>query len=219
MRKINLIAILITSAMLFSIFPISVQAEETSMINDYELKSDEGVHTVAYDQEDVFEELTKQVEVALNERIAKENKFSSIINSNCYASDRNYTYRTVVVSTKNVWSPAGACGNQPSNGVRFPSGGGMYYNPSGGPAVSFSASINGTVIPLSVGIGISSSSSIGYYAEAPDKTNFYKLYARKLVTVQHVKTYRTNRQTGLETLYMETYPTTVSGFEFYLKKV
>ena len=134
-------------------------------------------------------------------------------------SDRDYTYRNEVKETKYTWTKEAACGKQPAGGVRFPSGGGMYYDPSGGPSVSYSVSFGGASMPLSVGIGISTTSSIKYEATAPDKIHFFKLYARKHMKVQKVVTYKKNKRTGEEKVFSVAYPATEERFESYLKQV
>lgn len=164
-----------------------------------------------------------QVEEALEEKILEDSMADSIFLCDeaeiRRASDREYTYRNEVKDTKYKWTKEAVCGKQPQGGTKFKSGGGMYYDPDGGPNVSYSVSFAGVKVPLSIGIGISSPTSVGYFADAPDTTHFFKLYARKNMKVQKVVTYRKNRKTGEETVYMTTYPDTTYQFEFYLKQV
>lgn len=110
-------------------------------------------------------------------------------------------------------------GNQPAGGVRFSTGGGFYWQPSGGPNVS--VSLGGSYAGVSVGISIGqrSTSSTGYYCTAPNKTNYFLLYSLPTykVEIQEVWGRRVN-QSDFEYLYT-VYPKTFYRVELLAKKV
>lgn len=107
-------------------------------------------------------------------------------------------------------SVGGFAGNQLPGGYRFRTGGAFYWTNSGGPTVSTSVTIGGTVVPVSVSFGISSISegtgSTGEVVYVPDTDNYYKLYITKIMEVRVTDIYEVERATGKRTLYKRTYP-------------
>lgn len=91
----------------------------------------------------------------------------------------DYEYKTV----------SGYAGNQSApGGYRFETGGGFYYEDSGGPDAS--TSINLTlpkpwdVISVSANLGIRSSGVKGVLVEVPNTTDYFKLYITKVLKIR-----------------------------------
>ncbi len=109
---------------------------------------------------------------------------------------------------------------QPPEGVRFPTGGGMYVNTSKGPSLSVGFSVSwGGVVSTSVSIGLAGTAASvgGYFLPAPDTTNRYIAKIDKTYKVeQHkVDVYRYNE-------YLYTYHSTPSTLAYespYMQKV
>lgn len=136
-------------------------------------------------------------------------------------SDRDYTYDTEYVQTKYV-TKGGYAGGQPKNGTRFPTGGGFSWSDEGGPAISASVSFSKPFkyVDITIELGVASVKDvIGYSVDAPNKTNYFKLYVSKTMEVRQANIYRTNIKTGKTTLYMTMYPSTLDSYDLSAKKV
>lgn len=111
----------------------------------------------------------------------------------------NVDYKTTTVT------PSG----QPPHGTRFPTGGGLYVNTSGGPTISVGFGVNwGETVSTSVSIGSASTNNIGgIYLVAPNKTNYFiaKIDKKYKIEKHKVDVYQYNE-------YKYTYYTTISKF-------
>ncbi|MBO0588384.1 MULTISPECIES: hypothetical protein [unclassified Sporosarcina] len=92
--------------------------------------------------------------------------------------------------TKVTRSAEGFAGNQPSGGVRFPTLGGFYHSDSGGPTVSLNVSFPPPYSSLSMSVPLGSSASSGYFVNAPNKTDYFKLSVIKNYSIQPYNTYQ-----------------------------
>ncbi len=103
--------------------------------------------------------------------------------------DHNY-YSSEIVDTKYV-TAEGYAGNQPPNGVRFPTGGGFFWIDNGGPVVSVGVSFSGIPYHFGVSLGIASTSNtVGYYVSVPNTYDYFKLYIYKTYRVNKVNIYK-----------------------------
>lgn len=79
---------------------------------------------------------------------------------------------------------------QTEGGYRFPNGGGIYINTSGGPTVTVNFSVSwGKVVSTGVSVGVAgrSSSIGGLYVPVPNKTNYYKVKVDKTYKIEYCK--------------------------------
>ena len=88
-----------------------------------------------------------------------------------YGEREEITVIGVDSKTKTV-TPSG----QPPNGTRFPTGGGLYVNTSGGPSISVGFGLNwGETYNTSISVGLASSNSSigGIFLTAPNKKDYF----------------------------------------------
>mgnify|MGYP001021648865 CR=1 FL=1 len=115
---------------------------------------------------------------------------NDIKNNNTVKGPR-YKYKTVYLSA--VYTNVGGYpGNQTPGGYSFPTGGGFYYSPAGGPVVSGSISVS---LPApynicSFSINLGTSSTFGTFVNVPSTTGRYKLYVVQTMRVVPYKVYR-----------------------------
>lgn len=115
---------------------------------------------------------------------------NDIKNNNTIKGPR-YKYKTVYLSPiyTNV---SGYAGNQLPGGYQFPTGGGFYYSPEGGPTVSGSITVS---LPApynicSFSINLGTNGSFGTLIYAPSTTGYYKLYVVQTMKVVPYKVLR-----------------------------
>jgi len=77
---------------------------------------------------------------------------------------------------------SGYAGNQP-DWTRFRTKGGFYYSSSGGPSASISVSLPKPLGLVSFSVNLGSSGSSGKFVEAPNTTQYFKLYVQRNYTV------------------------------------
>ncbi|BDR74102.1 hypothetical protein K144316041_p10300 (plasmid) [Clostridium tetani] len=154
-------------------------------------------------------DIEKQINEALNK-----NKINTL-------SDRDYYYTTEVVETK-YKTVGGFAGGQLLGGYRFQTGGGFYWDESGGPTiggnVSFSAPYK--LVGFLVNLGIASTnSSYGKYVSVPNTYQYFKLYVEKTMEVRKVNVYRQKYTGGTKELWDTMYPSTPYSQNQYAKSV
>lgn len=176
---INLIGILI--------FTFSIPAYADTVEADDAAESKHTIVTTTEAERDAMYE--KEMEKVM-EKIEKEDSI---------AKGPKYQYKTVKKSP--VYTTAkGYAGNQVAGGYRFKTGGGFWHTDSGGPSIDAQATVNfpapfEKVFAFSVTLGVKGPSNSGIYVEAPDKTNYYRLYIKKTMEVRRSITYRAPKGT------------------------
>lgn len=162
----------------------------------------------------IFELSEDEIETAMNEQIEQ---LLAQIPQTFSETYWKYDYETVATQSKTA---KGYAGGQPSGGVQFPSGGGFYYVPEGGPTVSLSFGASFEGFSLGVSIGSASSSFTGTFATAPNKTDYFKLYAEKTITVEKVAVYGYPQSPQAPRVFLYyMYPTVNTKWSAYAKKV
>lgn len=156
--------------------------------------------TYQVSEEEIERNLQAQVDAYINSIVAPQ-------------SDRDYTYHTETVETKYV-SGSGYAGNQPTNGVRFRTGGSFFWAESGGPTLDASVTFSDPfqMVSVTIDLGVKSSSSTGYVVDVPTKDAFYKLHVSKVMRVDKSVTYQTSLITGETRVYMTLYPKTMYSY-------
>lgn len=102
-----------------------------------------------------------------------------------------YHYRSEYLEHEIV-TVSGFAGNQLSGGYQFPTGGGFWYSDSGGPSVtgSISLSLPAPFDMLSFSVNLGKSATSGLFVNAPNTTDYFKLYVVKTVEVSPYVVYR-----------------------------
>lgn len=80
----------------------------------------------------------------------------------------------------------GYAGNQVAGGYNFPTGGGFWFTDSGGPEVSGSVNL-GLPAPydlISVSVNLGKKGTSGLFVDAPNTTDYFKLYITKVMEVR-----------------------------------
>ncbi len=134
-------------------------------------------------QEDMDKRVQFSVQEILNKTQASENISRDVNNPDHW----RYEYGTPVYKTV-----SGYAGNQLPGGYSFPSGGSLFYDPSSGPDVSFSLSINGEIFSSSINIGEyrpEGGSITGMSVNIPADKNYYKIWVEKTVKVTPFTSY------------------------------
>ena len=124
-----------------------------------------------------------------------------IKNNNTLKGPR-YKYKTVYLSP--VYTKVGGyAGNQLPGGYQFPTGGGFYYSPAGGPTVSGSITVS-LPAPFNVcsfSINLGTTGSFGTFINVPSTTGYYKLYVSQTMRVVPYKIFRARVGTNNWQLY------------------
>lgn len=84
----------------------------------------------------------------------------------------------------------GFAGNQPSQGVKFPTDGGFYHSDSGGPTATLNVSFPDPFAMFSLSVLLGNSSASGYFVNAPNKTDYFKLSVIKTYSIQPYVQYK-----------------------------
>lgn len=107
---------------------------------------------------------------------------------------------------------------QPTGGTRFPTGGGLYVNTSGGKSVSVGLSVSWGRVNASVSLGKAGTKSSvgGVFLTAPNKKDYFVAKIRKKYKVQYKKVDRYQYNTYLGTNYISV--ATLYSQEPYLAK-
>lgn len=128
-------------------------------------------------------------------------------------SDRDYTYHSETVETKYV-PGSGYAGGQPTNGVRFTTGGSFFWAETGGPTLDASVTFSDPLqmVSVTIDLGVKSGSATGYIVDVPASDAFYKLHVYKVMRVDKYVTYQTSLITGETRVYMTLYPKTMHSY-------
>lgn len=156
-------------------------------------ESDQALITVSLS---TVEERDQEFSIVINEIMNGLNDEPSVKGPKYHYKSEYLPYQYVTVS--------GFAGNQLPGGYRFPSGGGFWYSDNGGPSVSGSVYLN---LPLpynflsfSVNIGVNSTS--GLFVNAPNTTDYFKLYVSKVIEVRPYVIYTARSGTQDWELYL-----------------
>ena len=114
--------------------------------------------------------------------------------SNGSAREVRYQYKSENLTDKyKIKTVGGFAGNQVQNGYRFPTGGGFYFSDVGGPTVQGSVNLGlpkpFDTVSFTVTLGTRSTVS-GLVVNAPNTTDYFKLYVEKEVEARPYKVYK-----------------------------
>lgn len=84
----------------------------------------------------------------------------------------------------------GYAGGQPSGGTRFPTGGGFFWSDSGGPITSASVNYSVPFTNVSLSVYLGNVGTSGSFTNAPNTTDYFKLYITKEYKVKPYIIYR-----------------------------
>ncbi len=118
---------------------------------------------------------------------------------------QRYGEREVITVLKTEYASTTVTpGGQPAGGSRFPTGGGLYVNTSGGPSVSVSLGVSWGVVSTSVSVGTAGKESSvgGAFLPAPDNTNYYVAKIKKTYKVEYKKIDIYQYDTYIRTVYV-----------------
>lgn len=177
--------IILLLLLIFIFIPNSALAE-----NLYNLENKTLIYQNNMTQEEIEKEHKRQLEKHIMSLNLKENEYKITIgDSKMISLDDPSDYM-------HEWGPtaypttSGYAGNQPSNGTKFPTGGGFYYSDSGGPTASISVSFPEPFNSVSFSIGLGNSSTSGIFVNVPNTTDYFKLYITKEYEVRPYIIYR-----------------------------
>lgn len=154
------------------------------------------------------------IENQINEALNNLNKMNTL-------SDRDYYYTTEVVETK-YKTVGGFAGGQLPGGNRFQTGGGFYWDESGGPSISGSVSFSQPYkqVDFSVDLGIAfDNPTHGKFVSVPNTYQYFKLYIEKTMEIKKVNVYRQKYTGGTKELWDTMYPVTLYSQNQYAKSV
>ena len=167
-------------------------------------------------EEEIDEEHKRQIDEELLK--LKTSNIESEITPFNEPSDYKTEYGTRV--TRSV---EGFAGNQPSGGVKFPTGGGFYHSDSGGPTATINVSFPEPYAFFSLSVPLGNSSTSGYFVNAPNKTDYFKLSVIKTYSIQpyvtYQKTYDYNSHTYYWKVITKNHTKTHVSSTVYAKKV
>lgn len=175
MVAMTLVMILMFTCIVETSFATEIESEK-QMVYTYTTTEEE--------RDRIFEEEMEKIMAELNQdSITRGPKYH-------YKSENlEYQYKTV----------EGYAGNQLRDGYRFPTGGGFFYSDDGGPEITVDLSLNlpGNWDFLSVGISLGTKvDSSGEFVQAPNKTDYFKLYIEKESEIRPYVVYR--KRSGMD---------------------
>lgn len=189
----RVLSIFAAIAVLTSIFSVNAFAAESST----QMETSTILYQNTLSEVEIEELHAQQVEQQIEEVMLRDQSIPSITP---YGPPPTSSYDTVYGAEKLV-DLNGFAGSQPSGGTQFPSGGGFYYSDSGGPTVSLSYSWPTPYGSFGISGNLGNKANSGVFVNAPNKTNFFKLYITKTYKCKPYIIYKIDNRTGAKTEY------------------
>lgn len=159
--------------------------------NIHELESKTVIYQNNMTEKEIEEEHKRQLEEYIRSLNLEKDEFKITIGNDKIVpfndpSDYKHEY-----GPKKIASASGYAGNQSATrGYNFPTGGGFWHSEAGGPTASISVYFPHPFEKVAFNVNLGNKGSSGTYVQAPNTTDYFKLYIIKEYEVQPFIVYK-----------------------------